>query len=361
MGVMTYIVLTASILVGVSAVTGWWRLSFAPFRLSRKRMNVDRLGLCFTSTRDVQHVNRLFESFLGGFNSMICGPSWQAWQRFAGARPSLYSPFAQEGAAMGYMLRHLGRFNPEEFERSIVQANPNFRYLHYVGLGFWSGIRNHHERKMKRIVDRLDPLYRYLCYDGYGFKQSFFGTDGDSATLASLDKFDGYAKNAAYHGVGRALWFRCMPQVDLLIERLTALGDFAGDAAAGVGLASVFVNPDRLGEARGLALQLPPNWHDQFHLGMCFGLKARSISDPKQFEIDLSRIDSAQREAIWASIHACDRIEAQVRQEKLSYREWRAGVRDWMRSHIHYPLAGLRSTESQATPSLETQQATSVT
>ena len=97
MGVAWYIAIAASILVAVSAATGWWRLSFALFRLNPKRMTVDRLGLRFTSDRDVQRVNRIFESFVGGFNSMICGPTWRAWQRYAGTRPSLYSPFAQAG------------------------------------------------------------------------------------------------------------------------------------------------------------------------------------------------------------------------------------------------------------------------
>ena len=360
MGVVWYIAAAASVVVAVSAATGWWRLLFVPFRLNPKRMTVDRLGLLFTSAGDVQRVNRLFESFVGGFNAMIARPSPNAWQQYADSLPSFCRPFAHEGAAMGYSLRHLGRIEPEAFEATFVHAHPGYRYLYYVGLGFWSGMRNHDADHLGRIVDGLDPLHGYLCYDGYGFKQTFFAASNDPSPLRAVDRLSGYAKNAAYHGVGRALWFRSMPRADLLIDGLTALGEHATDAASGVGLASVFVNPDRLGEACELAVRLPPAWHDDFHLGMCFGLKARSINDPAQFEIDLSRLAPARQEAIRASIVACDRIERDVREKKLGYRDWRVQVTDWMRQRIDYPLAGLRSTETQATPSLEIREATSV-
>ncbi len=355
MGVALYIVIAASVFAGIAAATGWWRLSFVLFRLNPKRMTVDRLGLSFTSTSDVQRVNSVFESFAGGFNAMIARPSPKAWQRYADSLPSFCRPFAHEGAAMGFALRHFGRFEPEAFERTLVGANPGYRYLYYIGLGFWSGMRHHDVAQMGRLVDGLDPLYGYLFYDGYGFKQSFFAAADDPSPLRLLDGLSGYSKNSAYHGVGRALWFRSMPRTDLLIDRLTALGDHAPDAASGAGLASVFVNPDRLGEARDLALRLPQALHDDFHLGMCFGLKARSINDAEQFEIDLSRLDPTMQKAIRASIDACDRIEGEVREQKLGYRDWRVQVTEWMRTHIQYPLARLRPEGLEPTSKLDTQ------
>ena len=37
---------------------------------------------------------------------------------------------------MDYMLRHLFRFDPKDFEDQLVKHRPEYRYLYYVGLGF---------------------------------------------------------------------------------------------------------------------------------------------------------------------------------------------------------------------------------
>ncbi len=340
-----YTVSVIALVAGVLAVTGWWRLAFAAFRLNVRRMTVERLGLLVTSQADVERVDRIFASFAGGFNAMIAKPSSKAWRRYCDSLPVLYRPFAHEGAAMGYTVRHLFRYNPEAFEDRLVRARPEFRYLYYVGLGFWWGMRNYAPARLKRRLDGLDPLHRYLCYDGYGFKHAFFDDPKDQTSLRKLDGLEAYARNAAYQGVGRALWFRFLSQPEVLIDNIERMGVYADDVAAGVGLASVFVNPDRLDAAQELALRLPSVWHESVHLGMCFGLKARSINDPEQFVADLTRVGGGVRDAVWASIRECDRIELLVRsdREEDGYRRWRTGVMEWMARHIDYPLVGLRA------------------
>ena len=330
----------------VVIATGWWRYAFTPWSIRARTMTVDRLGLHVAPPADVQRVNRILAGFSGGFNHMIARPSGKAWLSYCESLPTLCQPFAHEGAAMGYTLRHLFRYDPGAFEREIVKPRSEFRYLYYVGLGFWSGIRNHKAAKLSSIVTGLDPLHRYLCYDGYGFKHAFFDYPKDASSLRKLDTLGGYARNVAYQGVGRAFFFRYMSRPDLLIEHVERLGDYAEDAAAGAGLAAVFIYPDRLEVARELAKKVPPDWQSHFHLGMCFGLKARSINNVDQFERDIAGLAGPVQDAIRTSVRECDRIELLVRAEAddNGYQTWRSRVAEWMTENIEYPLASVKTT-----------------
>ena len=192
------IVAGVGLVLAVLAVAGWWRLLLRPFGIRASSMTVKRLGLMVSQPEDVQRINSLLESFSGGFNAMIGRPSVRAARRYCDALPSLFQPFAQEGLAMGYGLRRLWGATPERFEDEVVRVSPGFCYLHYVGLGFWSGMRRHSAARLAEVVARLDPLHGYLCYDGYGFKHAFFdyrerGEDG----FKDLDRLEGYARNTA--------------------------------------------------------------------------------------------------------------------------------------------------------------------
>ena len=329
---------------GVALVTGCWRWVFSVFRIAPRRMTVERCKLHVSAPETVDRVNTILKSFAGGFNRMITARSYKACWGYCDSLPVLYRPFAHEGMAMGYTLRHLFRYDAANFEERVVKPRPEFRYLYYVGLGFWSGMRNHSPGRLARIVDGLDPLHGYLCYDGYGFKTAFFDYRNDANSLRRLDRLDGYATHAAYQGVGRAFFFLYMDQPDLWAEHVEKLGAYAKDAAAGAGLAAVFVHPDRLERARTFAMRLPAVWRPHYHLGMCFGLKARSINDLDQFERDMARLEPRMREAVHASIRECDRIELLVRSEQgeNGYETWRNRVTNWMASRIEYPLASVR-------------------
>jgi len=341
-----YILLTAALAVALALFTGYWRLVFHLFAIRPASMTAQRLGLRICDPKDIERVNGILASFAGGFNAIIRGRTWTSWLDYCDSLSPLHRPFAHEGAAMGYTVRRLFRYRPEEFENRIVKPGPEFRYLYYVGLGFWSGMRNHGVQHLDRIVDGLDPVHGYLCFDGYGFKHAFFDYPRQPEALRQLDRLNGYARNAAYQGVGRAFYFLYMGEADTLIERIRRLGPHAVDAAAGLGLAAVFVYPDRLGAARELGQKLPPEWHDHYHLGMCFGLKARSINDVEQFERYMKQAEPDVREAAYVSIRECDRVELLTRSEEGEdgYRRWRERVTGWMAEHIRYPMAGLKST-----------------
>ena len=360
---MTGFVGPLAILLGLAVLfgSGWWRSFFRAFAIRPSRMTVRKLGLRVTSPDDVKRVDTVLSNFAGGFNAIISARSESGWRKHCQIVEPLFRPFAEEGAAMGYTLRHLFRYDADAFEREIVKPQPEFRYLHYVGLGFWSGMRNHDATRVMRIADGLDPLHRNLCFDGYGFKQAFFDYREKPEVLRRLDELDGYARNAAYQGVGRALYFLFLGEPETIVEHTKRMGEHAVDVAAGLGLAATFVNPDRLHKARALAEAMPRELQDHFHLGMCFALKARSINDREYLERCVAELDPGVREAVWASIRECDRIELQVRSmdgevREDGYRQWRHQVTEWLADHIDYPMAGVRTsvrkqTEAQASTS----------
>lgn len=332
----------------VVAMNGRWRLAFAPFRIKPRQMTVSRLGLEVHDRSNIARVDRLLASFAEGFNAMITARSPEAAERHCDNQPMLFSPFAHEGMAMGYTLRNLFRFDGRSFERDLVMRRPELRYLYYVGLGFWSGMRRHSAARLEQITQDLDPLYRHLCYDGYGFACGFFDYPENPSALTRLHRITGYARNAAYQGVGRSLWFRFMDRPELLINEIDKLGEYAADAAAGVGLAAGYVNPDRLERAQAIGRELPLAWRQHFHLGLSFALKARSIQDPDQFEQDLAGMPQTVHEAVWASVRECDRIELQVRAERRpdGYAVWRSRMTQWLANHIEYPMAAMRQAAS---------------
>lgn len=356
---LLYWTMGGAALAVVMTATGWWRYAFALFAISPSRMTVARLNLRIEGEENIARVNDLLASFLGGFNQTIAKAKWSAWQEGAAAQPVMFRPFWHEGAAMGYTVRRLFQYEPAAFESDVVRPRPEFRYLYYVGLGFWSGMRNHSPARVMKIVEGLDSLHKYLVFDGYGFKRAFFDHPHDGDALKVLDGLPGYARNAAYQGVGRALYFRYMSAPQLMIEEIRRLGVHAVDAAAGVGLAAVFVNPDRLDVAQDLAREMPVEWRPHFHLGMCFGLKARSINDVEQFERYMGLAPAAVSDAAGNSIRECDRVELLVRSEKRddAYQQWRQRVTDWMSANISYPIAGVMRRDTMGVSNREAREA----
>jgi hypothetical protein len=205
---------------------------------------------------------------------------------------------------------------------------------------------------MERLTRDLDPLYRYLCYDGFGFKHAFFDLPRRTDGLAPLDRLEGYARCAAYQGVGRALWFFHMDDTPGLVARLRGLGDMGEHAAAGLGLAAVFTFPDELQASFASLAALPAEFRPGLSLGMCFGLKARATTDRGRFTLQVQSLPAPRAEAISASIDACDFFEEQVRRDGAldGYRRWREAVTAWLESNVVFPMAAFEPSSSTRPP-----------
>lgn len=347
------IVVSAVALFGWVALTGRWRVILTPFRINPNKMTVRKLGLIVHDAESCTRVDRVLNSFISGFNVKLTSRRDADWESYCDSLPTLFQPFAHEGVAMALSPSRAMLFDADTFEESLVKRHPHMRYLYYVGLGFWSGMARHRPQTLVHRTRGLDPLHKYLCFDGYGFKHAFFDYAKKRDALRWVDLLPGYTRHAAYQGVGRALWFRYMSDRPAMIREMETFGTYAEDAAAGAGLASVFVYPDRLAVAQELGRAMPVPWQSHFHLGMCFALKARMLCDADQLEQHLAGADDRVRDAALASIRECDRIELQVRAEGLpnGYQEWRQRVSDWMGQHVEFPLVGIRRSSTDLSTS----------
>lgn len=370
MGSLSIVLIVVAIGIAVvAAVTGVWRLAFTPFRIPKRQLTIPRLGLCVHEPARVERVGSVLDTFARGFNSMLTARTPDAALREIEQFPTLYRPFAEEGLAMGYVPRNLFRFRPTDFERRIVEQRDEHCYLHYVGVGFWFGLRNVDPAHVVQRTSGLDPLHEYLVFDGYGFARAFFEYPKNDHALERLLEFPGYARNAAFQGVGRAFCFLYLEDHRKLVEHIQRYPRHSADVAAGIGLASVFIFPDQPELARTIGRSMPAECRPHFHLGMCFGWKARARSNAPAFDRWLSILCPASAESIRQAIAECDRVEQQVRrslvpadrapktdrfqrtgkpcgfdddvQNICGYRTWRQRVTVWLEKNVEFPFLGL--------------------
>ena len=129
-------------------------------------------------------------AFIGGFNAMLGNATLaEVAAQGSGVTPH-FRPFYFEGAAMGYLPRRFLRRGPslQHAERDLLAMNPAFRYLYYVGLGFWYGMTTRRgPASLLTLAPYLDPIYYPLCYDGFGFKMAFYDDAADPKTLRRLE------------------------------------------------------------------------------------------------------------------------------------------------------------------------------
>jgi len=350
---MTLALWTAATIVAavvLAVLTGTWRPALWPWRIKASLMTADRLGFAVRERQDIERVNQICAHFAAGFNDMILSPWGRRWAGRCESLPALYRPFYAEGAAMGYPLSQLLTPWRGDVESRLVRRDQRYKYLQYVGIGFWSAMRGHSPAALERRVGGLDPLYRFLCFDGYGFKLGFFDYGRDSGCLRRLEGFTGYARSVAFQGVGRSFWFRFLNDPASLIEHVGRLADHELDAAAGVGLAAAFVHTDDLERVFRFAGQAAPvHWRPHLALGMTFALKARDLAGPDALEEWLGGVGEPRRRAIRAAVEQCDRIERQVRYEKKAdgYRAWRQRLTDWLATQIVFPFLSVRGSASR--------------
>ncbi|MFH9426158.1 DUF1702 family protein [Streptomyces sp. NPDC017529] len=209
--------------------------------------------------------------FLEGYGHAVAASTVDEAERGLEAVPERFRGFAYEGAGMGAAMRDalpgLGRGH---VDRLLAGRGAAHQYMIYVGIG-WSMGRL--PRRLWADVDGLDPLLRWLVLDGYGFHQAYFRTERYVRRQYRDPRFPwpahdhpDYTGNAIDQGIGRALWFVCGTDPDLVattIEKFPASrhGDLYGGAglaatyAGGCDSAELTVLRDRAGEHRGALAQ----------------------------------------------------------------------------------------------------------
>jgi hypothetical protein len=323
---------------------GLWQAMLRPMRIGPERMDWRRLGMNLRERDDQERVERICEVVAGGFNEMITGAGDEDWWRYCEQVEPHYRPFAREGAARGFLLRHKFSGGPKRFEQDMVGAHPEGTYMFYVGTGFWYAMRNKRAGAMDGLTGDWDPMYRMLCYDGYGFKHGFFDYEHIQQLARKWSSLRGYGRRAMLQGVGRSMWFRFMRDPEKLVSEIKAHEELMqGDVTAGLGLASVFVHLNHLEPVWELAGAIPRSFKRDFSLGMAFAFRCRQMNDEAYFDECVGKLSAERQKAIRASLAECARLEQGLRErrEPNSYGAWREQLTKWMEKNVRYPLEGL--------------------
>jgi len=268
-------------------------------------------------------------AFLGGYHAMLEARALGEVSVAAASVERHFRPFFFEGAAMGYLPRayftdDAGR---DRVEADLLAIDPRFRYLYYVGLGFWFGFRHPgRPAALEALAPHLDPFYFPLCYDGLGFKIGFFDVPARPALRSLLARAPARRRAQIYQGFGRALFFVCMDDESRFQrEKAEAPAEHRNDVEAGRSLAFAFTGlrrPERIllhfsGARDGDELR-------SRLLGATWGLTAREMNDPEYSFECLAALAPAEQALLRLLPQRC----REALSLSTSYEEWRMKTKD---------------------------------
>jgi hypothetical protein len=275
-------------------------------------------------------VARLGQAFLGGYNAMLELPSLERVSEAAAQVEPHFRPFFFEGAAMGYLPRGYlsSGFRLQSAERDLLQMDPGYRYLYYVGLGFWMAMRHPGQADaIESLGPHLDPMYVPLCYDGFGFKVGFFDYPRHpERARALLGRVPVEHRRAAQQGFGRSLFFVFMEdETGFRRERDEVHRDLRMDREQGRSLALAFTGVDR---PRGIEEYLE-HAADETELsarltGVTWALTAREMNDRAYFQRCMADATDGWRDLFLRLPGLC----LQALQQSAHYSEWQERSRD---------------------------------
>lgn len=184
-------------------------------------------------------------TFLGGYAAAVEAPSVDAARPRLDSFPTRFRGFAYEGAAMGLSVLDALAPRGGRAGRFLDGPGRDHVYMAYVGIG-WAMARL--PRPVRSRLAAPDPLLRWLVLDGYGFHQAYFKTDRYVRRQEREASFPwprggppGYPVRVIDQGVGRALWFVCGTDAELVASTIEGFPEARrADLYAGAGLAAVY-------------------------------------------------------------------------------------------------------------------------
>lgn len=207
--------------------------------------SLDKRGFHKKSPPAQELLETVGEKFLLGYAHAVEARSAEQAEEWLERIPVKFRGFAYEGAGMGYgMLDGLPGGGRGHVAELLAGPGEKHDYIIYVGVG-WAMARL--PRFRWPSVEDFDPLLRWLVLDGYGFHQAYFKTAKYIDGQHQDTNFPWPAGNSAYalraidQGIGRALWFICGTDVDLVTDAVAKFPkERHGDLYAGIGLAATY-------------------------------------------------------------------------------------------------------------------------
>jgi enediyne biosynthesis protein E3 len=300
------------ILVGIVLGTGlFFRYGRLLFLQDPKKIgNLKRLGFYVSKAENKEKIEGIVNAILTGYNTMITHKTLPELNETAEQFSLFYRSFYYEGTAMGYFPKTLFslRYKRKDFELVNQSVEKNYLYLHYIGLGFWFGMRyKNRPDKIAKLIRHLNPLLRELCYDGYAFKLAFLDFLKNRRVIENCEKVEGYARHVCYQGFGRGLWFVYMDDPERIFAEIEQLEEISrGDAYSGLGLAVLFTNINNLPFVFDFIKKVPAEYRADFNLGVVIALATRFMNNPIFFKEQQQELPDWQQQAIHRSVQLFD-------------------------------------------------------
>jgi len=285
-------------------------------------------GFAIRSAAGRRLVSGLGSAFIRGYNASLApGPLRRLPEEGATIEPH-FRPFFFEGVAMGYLPRGwlFRGVGPRSAERDLLSMAPEYLYLYYVGLGFWTAIRHPGApRALERLGEHLEARYLPLCYDGFGFKVGFFDYPRRPASRAVLDRGPEEHRTALYQGFGRALFFVFMDDEDGFRRACDGSGGRRDEMEFGRSLALAFTGIDRP-ERIAAHVERAPDFANRMArlTGVTWALTARAMTDADYFRGCVSRAPGGWSALMTDLPVLCGKALAASR----TYAEWQSRTRD---------------------------------
>lgn len=274
------------------------------------------------SRERLEHVGR---TFVDGYNGYLAD---RVDERVAATDPELHG-FLIEGSAMACAL--LDYVTPWQRDRlaALLARMPEHRYMIHVGAG-WAAARL--RRPLRTAVTRRDPLLSWLVADGWGFHQAYFHPTEWATGARSIPESDGYLRNAADQGIGRALWFVSGAEPQRVAARIQRFApDRRGDLWSGVGLAATYAGASSEAELSRL-VELAGTHRGDVAQGAAFAATARTVANNVAPHVDTAaRVLTGWDASALASLSQS--LEPSQR-GATTYEEWRQAVRQTLVSMV---------------------------
>jgi hypothetical protein len=248
--------------------------------MSETKLSVRGFNEKTPESRDL--LEKVGESFLTGYAyAAEAGRAIEA-ERSLETIPYRFRGFAYEGAGMALGVRDGLPFGSRNHVRDFLAGTAvKHLYMVYVGVG-WSLARVPRFRWRAATNGITDHLLRWLVLDGYGFHQAYFKTDRYVRDQYREPNFPwpaddptGYADHAIDQGIGRATWFVCGSDPELVAATFAEFDERRRpDLYAGAGLAASYAgggDEAELVRFRDLAGEYRP----QLAQGSAFAASAR--------------------------------------------------------------------------------------
>lgn len=221
---------------------------------------------------DAARLDGILVDFSKGIGCGLEGVSGEHLETFERAIVWNRRSFFREGYAfaLAALAALRGRGNAEAHNRGIEP----FRMMHYTGYGFWNGCAETLPLPVltENAADWTDvedyPLFYPFYVGGRSFGRLVRAKSVTAELVRSFEKEATPALvQAAWHGAGRALWFRAAGQPEKLVEMLNVYGPAAQPMLIGLGFAMTYTQIATPENALQSLRSMPQPMQHDLHVG----------------------------------------------------------------------------------------------